>query len=50
MQTIEMGWFNILNFFYDFVMREICLEACLTRYGLRVWMASSMTGKNDPPR
>jgi hypothetical protein len=50
MQTIEMGWFNILNLFYDFVMREICLEAWLTRYRLRVWMASSMIGKNDPQR
>jgi hypothetical protein len=32
------------------VMREIWLEAWLTRYGLGVWIASSMTGKNDPPR
>jgi hypothetical protein len=31
-------------------MREICLEAWLTRYGLRVWVASLMIGKNDPPR
>jgi hypothetical protein len=30
-------------------MREIWLEAWLTRYGLSVWMASSMIGKNDPP-
>jgi hypothetical protein len=28
----------------------IWLEAWLTRYVLRVWMASSMIGKNDPPR
>jgi hypothetical protein len=32
------------------VMREIWLDAWLTRYGLRVWMASSMIGKDDPPR
>jgi hypothetical protein len=32
------------------VMREIWLDAWLTRCGLRVWMASSMIGKNDPPR
>jgi hypothetical protein len=31
-------------------MREIWLEAWLTRYALRVWMASSMIGKNDPAR
>jgi hypothetical protein len=31
-------------------MREIWLAAWLTRYGLRVWMASLMIGKNDPPR
>jgi hypothetical protein len=30
-------------------MRDIWLRASLTRYGLRVWMASSMIGKNDPP-
>jgi hypothetical protein len=28
------------------VMREIWLEAWLTIYGLRVWMASSMIGKD----
>jgi hypothetical protein len=31
-------------------MREIRLEAWLTRYGWRVLIASSMIGRNDPPR
>jgi hypothetical protein len=31
-------------------MRAIWLDAWLTRYGLRVWIASSMIGKNDPAR
>jgi hypothetical protein len=31
-----------------YVVREIWLEAWLTRYGLGVWMASSIIGKNDP--
>jgi hypothetical protein len=48
MQANEMGWFNIKVFMIS-GMREIWLEAWLTRYGLRVWMASSMIGKNDPP-
>jgi hypothetical protein len=32
------------------VMREIWLEAWLTRYGLKVLMASSIVGKDDHPR
>jgi hypothetical protein len=47
------NWQGLMYHFkisYDLVMREIWLEAWLTRYGLRVWMASSMIGKNDPPR
>jgi hypothetical protein len=32
------------------VMRELWLEAWLTRYGLKVLMANSIVGKNDPPR
>jgi hypothetical protein len=46
-----MGGFNILNFLWFYVLREIWLEAWFTRYGLRVLMArSDDLERNDPPR
>jgi hypothetical protein len=45
MQTNEMGWFNIFAFLMIFVMREICHEPWLTKYGLRVWMGRSIDWK-----
>jgi hypothetical protein len=44
-KQMKRDWFNIFKFLMISVMREIWLEAWLTRYGLRVWMASSMIGK-----